>query len=139
MEDVGRRSGSRSDWYRHGTLTRKSNRAFEEDAVFVRRSAATMAAWTNGGAAEGDARDSPPQWACVESWSIPKPDVLFQFPRAFQTLATGETYRVYGLIRQLAKQSGFKLKGYLLPLPRPAHLIGITSLHHEYSPWSLTL
>ena len=49
----------------------------------------TLVAWADGGAPEGDVRDLPPQPTYVQGWSIPEPDVVYQFPRAFQIPATG--------------------------------------------------
>ena len=49
----------------------------------------TIVAWTDSGAPEGDPRDMPAPAHYVEGWSIPKPDVVYQFPRAFEIPATG--------------------------------------------------
>jgi hypothetical protein len=62
---------------------------FSNDRSLSQRDVDTLAAWADGGAPEGDNRDLPPQPAYLEGWSIPKPDVVFEFPRAFQIPATG--------------------------------------------------
>ena len=49
----------------------------------------TLVAWADGGAPEGDAKDLPATLDYVEGWSIPKPDVVFEFPQPFQIPATG--------------------------------------------------
>src|SRR6202451_3929033 len=62
---------------------------FSNDRSLSQRDVDTLVAWADGGAPEGDVRDLPPQTAYVEGWSIPKPDVVFEFPRAFQIPAAG--------------------------------------------------
>jgi hypothetical protein len=62
---------------------------FSNDRSLSQSDVNTLVAWADGGAPEGDARDLPPKLAYVEGWSIPKPDVVFEFPRAFQIPATG--------------------------------------------------
>jgi len=49
----------------------------------------TLVAWADGGVPEGDAKDLPPEPAYVQRWSIPKPDVVFEFPQPFQIPASG--------------------------------------------------
>jgi type 1 glutamine amidotransferase len=62
---------------------------FSNDRSLSQSDVNTLVAWADGGAPEGDARDLPPKLAYLEGWSIPKPDVVFEFPRAFQIPATG--------------------------------------------------
>jgi hypothetical protein len=45
--------------------------------------------WADSGAPEGDTRELPPQTAYLEGWSIPKPDVVFEFPQAYQIPSQG--------------------------------------------------
>jgi hypothetical protein len=62
---------------------------FSNDRSLSQSDVDTLVAWADGGAPEGDARDLPPQPAYAEGWSIPKPDVVFEFPRAFEIPAAG--------------------------------------------------
>ena len=50
---------------------------------------ATLVAWVNAGAPEGDPKDLPPPINWVEGWGIPKPDVIFQLPKPFNIPASG--------------------------------------------------
>jgi hypothetical protein len=62
---------------------------FSNDRSLSPAEIATLVAWADGGAPEGDPRDLPPARAYSEGWSIPKPDVIYQFPQAFSIPASG--------------------------------------------------
>ena len=62
---------------------------FANDRSLLREDVATLVAWADAGAPEGDLKDLPPEVHYAEGWSIPKPDVVFEFPRAFSIPATG--------------------------------------------------
>ncbi|MGA2595450.1 MAG: cytochrome c [Bryobacteraceae bacterium] len=62
---------------------------FTNDRSLSPREVATIAAWADNGAPEGDPKDLPPKTDYVEGWSIPKPDVVIEFPRSFEIPASG--------------------------------------------------
>jgi hypothetical protein len=62
---------------------------FSNDRSLSEKEIETIAAWAEGGAPEGDPKDMPAPATFIEGWSIPKPDVVFEFPQAFQIPATG--------------------------------------------------
>jgi hypothetical protein len=62
---------------------------FSNDRSLAQKDADTIAAWADAGAPLGDSKELPPPVNFVEGWSIPKPDVVFEFPQAFQIPATG--------------------------------------------------
>jgi hypothetical protein len=62
--------------------------AFSNDRSLSQKEIETIAAWAEAGAPEGDLKDMPAPVKFVEGWSIPKPDVVFEFPQ-FQIPATG--------------------------------------------------
>jgi len=62
--------------------------AFSNDRSLSQKEIETIAAWAEAGAPEGDAKDMPAPVKFVNGWSIPKPDVVFEFPQ-FQIPATG--------------------------------------------------
>lgn len=62
---------------------------FTNDRSLSPREVATLTAWADNGALEGDPKDLPPKTDYVEGWSIPKPDVVIEFPRAFEIPANG--------------------------------------------------
>ena len=62
---------------------------FSNDRALSQKEIDTITAWADAGAPQGDPKDMPPPENFVEGWSIPKPDVVFEFPRAFEIPATG--------------------------------------------------
>jgi hypothetical protein len=49
---------------------------------------ATLSAWADGGAIEGDAKDKPPARVFESGWNI-KPDIVVEMPKDFQVKAAG--------------------------------------------------
>jgi hypothetical protein len=49
----------------------------------------TLVTWVNAGAQKGEAKDMPPPVHFEEGWGIPKPDVVFQLPKAFSVPESG--------------------------------------------------
>src|SRR5947207_3427151 len=62
---------------------------FSNDRSLTQKEIDTIAAWADGGAPQGDLKDMPPPINFMEGWSIPKPDIIFGFPHAFEIPATG--------------------------------------------------
>jgi hypothetical protein len=62
---------------------------FANDRSLTQKEIDVLAAWADAGAPQGDMKDIPPQRTFVEGWSIPKPDIIFEFPHAFEIPATG--------------------------------------------------
>ena len=62
---------------------------FSNDCSLSQKEIDTLAAWADAGSPQGDPKDLPPSVDFVEGWSIPKPDMIIEFPRAFQIPATG--------------------------------------------------
>jgi len=62
---------------------------FSNDRSLSQQDIDTIVAWADGGAPQGDPKDMPAPVNWVEGWSIPKPDVVFELPRAFEIPATG--------------------------------------------------
>ena len=62
---------------------------FSNDRSLSEKEIETIAAWAEAGAPQGDRKDLPVAVNFVEGWSIPKPDVVFEFPQAYQIPATG--------------------------------------------------
>jgi len=56
----------------------------------------TVSAWVDGGAPEGNLRDSPPPPAFTNGWAIGKPDQVFELPEVVDVPASGVIpYRYY--------------------------------------------
>ncbi len=62
---------------------------FSNDRALTAKEISTLVAWANAGAPEGDPKDAPPPVNFVEGWGIPKPDKIFELPRAFAVPASG--------------------------------------------------
>lgn len=62
---------------------------FANDRSLSDADIATLVAWADGGAPEGDAADQPPPRPFVEGWNIGRPDVVFKMPKAFHVPASG--------------------------------------------------
>ena len=58
---------------------------------------ATIAAWAEKGAVEGDAKDKPAPVAFNDGWTIGKPDIIVQFPKEIQLPATGVIDHSFGI------------------------------------------
>jgi hypothetical protein len=56
---------------------------------------ATLAAWTDGGALEGDPKDAPPARTFVSGWNIGTPDKLIRMPEPYQVPAQGTIEYTY--------------------------------------------
>jgi hypothetical protein len=49
----------------------------------------TLVSWADAGTPLGDPKDLPPPVDFVEGWSIPKPDIVYELPHAYQIPASG--------------------------------------------------
>jgi hypothetical protein len=71
---------------------------FANDRSLSEKDIATLVAWANAGAPEGDKKELPPPINWVEGWNIPKPDVIFQLPKPFNIPASGTIEYQYVII-----------------------------------------
>jgi hypothetical protein len=62
---------------------------FSNDRALTAKEISTLVAWANAGVPEGDPKDAPAPATFVEGWGIPKPDRIFELPRAFAVPASG--------------------------------------------------
>src|SRR6202051_3606005 len=62
---------------------------FENNRSLTQPQIDTIAAWVDAGAPKGDPKDMPPALDFVKGWTIPKPDKIYQLPRAFSVPAMG--------------------------------------------------
>jgi hypothetical protein len=58
----------------------------------------TIIAWASAGAPEGDPKDLPPPANFTQGWGIPKPDMVFELPRAFNVPESGMLEYQYVII-----------------------------------------
>jgi len=71
---------------------------FANDRSLSEQDIATLVAWANAGAPEGDKKVLSPPINWLEGWGIPKPDVVFQLPKPFNIPATGQIEYQYVII-----------------------------------------
>jgi hypothetical protein len=62
---------------------------FLNDPSLTPAEKAALVAWVDEGAPEGNLSDAPKPKTYVEGWRIPKPDVVFEMPTAFDVPASG--------------------------------------------------
>jgi len=76
---------------------------FRNERRLTDQEIATLSAWAESGAPEGDAKDAPPPRQFVDGWNIGKPDVVYTLPHAFEVPAKGTIEYQYVVI-----PTGFK-------------------------------
>jgi hypothetical protein len=81
---------------------------------------ATLVAWANNGAPEGDPKDKPGQVAFREGWNI-RPDLVFKFPKPFPIPAKGTIEYTYITVSAPFKEDTWVVAGEVRPSDR-AHV-----------------
>ena len=62
---------------------------FKNERVLTAEQIATLTAWAENGALEGDAKDRPAPVDFVDGWTIGKPDIIVTMPKDIEIPATG--------------------------------------------------
>jgi len=81
---------------------------FSNDRTLKQSDIATLAAWADAGAPEGDAKDKPAPVQWVEGWSIGQPDQVIEMPAAYDVPAKGTVEYTYIIV-----PSGFKVDRWI--------------------------
>jgi hypothetical protein len=76
---------------------------FSNDPSLTPAEIETLSFWAAAGAPAGDPHDAPPPPHWIEGWSIPRPDVIVQMPRAVTIPAHGDVEYTYEIV-----PTGFK-------------------------------
>ena len=63
--------------------------SFQNDRRLPQNDIATLTAWAQGGALEGDPKDAPKPVAFVEGWNIGTPDVVLEMPAEYDVPPSG--------------------------------------------------
>jgi hypothetical protein len=71
---------------------------FANDRSLSQKEIDTLVAWADGGAPQGDPGMKPVQASFIEGWRIPKPDVVFEMPNAFEVPAVGTVEYQYVVV-----------------------------------------
>ncbi len=81
---------------------------------------ATLTAWANNGAPEGDAKDKPAPVTFRDGWNI-RPDLIFKFPKPFAIPAKGTIEYTYITVSAPFKEDTWVVAGEVRPTDR-AHV-----------------
>src|SRR5438874_999147 len=68
---------------------------FSNDSRLSDRDTATIRAWVDGGAVEGDPKDLPAQPVFAEGWQLGKPDVIIDIGQDFQVPEGNDRYEYF--------------------------------------------
>lgn len=68
---------------------------FSNDRTLTREEIDTLVRWADGGAPEGDPKDSPPLRHWTDDWNIPTPDVVLEMTAPFPLPASGDVEYQY--------------------------------------------
>jgi hypothetical protein len=68
---------------------------FSNDRSLSKQEIATITAWVDSGAKEGDAKDAPKPKEFYDGWNIPTPDLVISMKEPFTLPATGEVQYQY--------------------------------------------
>ena len=68
---------------------------FHNDPSLAATEIETIRTWADTGAAEGDAKDAPPQRQFVEGWGIGEPDAVFEMPAEYEVPESGTIEYTY--------------------------------------------
>ena len=71
---------------------------FSNDPSLTPEQIATLAAWADAKAPEGDPHEAPPPRHWAESWSIPQPDVVVKMPQGVPIPARGDVEYTYEIV-----------------------------------------
>lgn len=71
---------------------------FSNDRSLSQSEIDTLVSWIDSGAKEGNPKDAPKPREFVQSWSIGKPDVVFEMPTAVEVPASGTVDYTYEII-----------------------------------------
>lgn len=87
---------------------------FSNEHRLTEEEVATIAAWADNGAPEGDKKDAPPLLQFHEGWNI-KPDVVIEMPTEFHVPATGAIEYQYMLVKTNFKEDMWVVAAEMRP------------------------
>jgi hypothetical protein len=105
-------------WFADPDVGRFSNDSSLQPAEIV-----TLAAWAEGNALAGESQNAPPARHWVESWSIPKPDLVLMMPQSVPLRASGDIEYTYEIVPTNFKEDRWVQVAEVLPSLR-------SNLHH---------
>jgi hypothetical protein len=95
---------------------------------------ATLSAWADNGAPEGDAKDKPAPVSFRDGWNI-RPDVVYQLPKPFKVPAKGTIEYTYITVSAPFKEDTWVLAGEIRPTNRSVVHHVIANVRPKGSKW----
>jgi hypothetical protein len=95
---------------------------------------ATLSAWANNGAPEGDAKDKPAPVAFRDGWNI-RPDLIFKFSKPFPIPAKGTIEYTYITVSAPFKEDTWVVAGEIRPTDRAHVHHVIANVRPQGSKW----
>src|SRR5271155_4896280 len=71
---------------------------FSNDPTLTAEQIATLAAWVDAKAPEGDVKDAPAPVHWAESWTIPQPDLILKMTKGVALPASGDVDYTYEIV-----------------------------------------
>jgi len=95
----------------------------------------TLVKWVDAGTPEGNAKDAPPPREFVDGWSMGKPDLVIEMPKAFDVPATGQIEYQYVILPTNLKEDVWFLASEVRPGDRRVMHHVITSIREPGYKW----
>jgi len=108
---------------------------FSNDPSLTPQQIATLSAWADAGAPEGNLRDAPPprQWA--EGWNIPRPDAVVRMPKPVAIPAQGDVEYTYEIVPTGFTEDKWVQMSEIRPSSRPSVHHGVVYVRPRGSKW----
>ena len=107
---------------------------FANEKQLTESDIATLGAWADHGAPEGDMRDKPVPVVFKDGWNI-KPDLILKLPKPFKVPAKGTVEYTYIVVSEPFKEDTWVLAGEIRPTYRAAVHHVIANVRPKGSKW----
>lgn len=108
---------------------------FSNDPSLTPQQIATLSAWADSQAPEGDFRDAPPPVHWTQGWNIERPDVILQMPRAKAIPADGDVPYQYVIIPTNFKEDRWVRMSEIRPSNRMVVHHAVAYIRDPKSSW----
>lgn len=108
---------------------------FSDDPSLTSRQVATLAAWADAHAPEGNPQDAPAPVQWTQGWNIDPPDVVLTIPKAIRLPATGDIPYTYVILPTHFKQDVWVRMSEIRPSNRSAVHHAVAYIRPPGSSW----
>jgi len=109
---------------------------FSNDRSLSQKEIDTLVAWVDGGALEGNPKDAPAPRTFVEGWTIGKPDLVIEMPKAFDVPAQGVIPYQYVILKTNLTEDRWVVATEVRPGDKSVMHHVITSIREPGSQWN---